>query len=105
MPESQPIVSRLADKPRFVPIIHKFVARLSDQIGTAEKAWARRDSTAVAEFAHWLAGAAGTVGYDAFTEPARDLERHVRSGDAISLGDVLTAIRHMAGRVVAPVAT
>ena len=105
VPESQPIVSRLADKPRFVPIIHKFVARLSDRIGTAEKAWARRDSTAVAEFAHWLAGAAGTVGYDAFTEPARDLERHVRSGDAISLGDVLTAIRHMAGRVVAPVAT
>jgi HPt (histidine-containing phosphotransfer) domain-containing protein len=73
--------SRFADNPKLAPIVRKFAGRLHDQLGQAADALAAGDLAEVERLAHWLAGAAGTVGYDAFTEPARELEGAAKGGD------------------------
>ena len=77
-----PVRSRFADNPKLAPIVRKFAARLHDQLGHAADALAGGDLAEVERLAHWLAGAAGTVGYDAFTEPARELEAAAKGGDS-----------------------
>ena len=85
-PATGPIVSRLADRPRLRPTIAKFPARLAEQLAAAERARKLGNTEEVAAFAHWLAGAGGTVGYDAFTEPARRLEQLAKAGQAAGIG-------------------
>ena len=101
-PAGEPIVSRFATSPRFAPIVRKFAARLQEQLGLAEQAWAAGDAPEVARFGHWLAGAAGTVGYDAFTEPARELEQRALQGDAAGVNESMAGLRNMAQRVELP---
>jgi PAS domain S-box-containing protein len=76
-----PVRSRFADNPKLAPIVRKFAARLQDQLGQASDALAGGDLAEVERLAHWLAGAAGTVGYDAFTKPARELEAAAKGAD------------------------
>ena len=97
-----PILSRLAGKPRLAPVMRGFVERLTLQLAVAETAHQAGDSETLARFAHWLAGSAGTVGYDAFTEPARRLERCVSDGDVAGIAATLAQLQAMAGRVVVP---
>ena len=97
-----PIQSRFAGNARFVPIVRKFAARLDDQLAEAEAAWQRQDSAEIARFAHWLAGAAGTVGYDAFTEPARELEAFALQQDVAGVSRAMAELRKMATRVEQP---
>ena len=99
---AEPLVSRLAAKPRLIPVIRSFVNRLQEQIGSAENACRNRDGDAVASFAHWLAGSAGTVGYDAFTESARRLERCAKEGDLAGMDAAMSDVRVMTVRVVSP---
>ncbi len=101
---AEPIVSRFATSPRFAPIVRKFAARLQEQLGAAEQAWAGGDAAEVARFGHWLAGAAGTVGYDAFTEPARELEQRALQGDTAGVNESMAGLRNMAKRVELPAA-
>jgi HPt (histidine-containing phosphotransfer) domain-containing protein len=77
-----PVRSRFAGNPKLAPIVRKFAARLQEQLGQATDALASGDLAEVERLAHWLAGAAGTVGYDAFTKPARELEAAAKSNDA-----------------------
>jgi HPt (histidine-containing phosphotransfer) domain-containing protein len=49
----------------------------------------------VERLAHWLAGAAGTVGYDAFTEPARELEAAAKALDSQAAEAALQRIVRM----------
>jgi PAS domain S-box-containing protein len=97
-----PMVSRLAGRARMVPVIRSFVARLGERVGAAAQAAATGDAVAVAQFAHWLAGSAGTLGYDAFTEPARRLEHCAQHGDTPGVAAAMGEIRALAARVVAP---
>ena len=98
----EPIISRFANSPRFAPIVTKFAARLQEQLGLAEQAWGQGDSAEIARFGHWLAGAAGTVGYDAFTEPARELEQRALQGDIAGVNQSMAGLRNMAHRVQLP---
>ena len=102
-PPGEPIVSRLAHKPRFIPVIHRFVEHLQRQLDTVEAARLGRDHEAIARFGHWLAGAAGTVGYDAFTDAARQIEQQARQGDIAAVELALANVRAMAARVALPV--
>jgi CheY-like chemotaxis protein/HPt (histidine-containing phosphotransfer) domain-containing protein len=97
-----PIRSRLASNARFAPIVRKFAARLEDQLAEAEAAWQREDSAEIARFAHWLAGAAGTVGYDAFTAPARELEAFAVQQDVAGVSRGMAQLRQMSSRVEQP---
>ena len=98
----KPVVSRLAAKPRLVPVIRSFAQRLQERTNAALDAQHRGDYAALAGFAHWLAGSAGTVGYDAFTEPARRLEHCALQSDAAGSAAACAEVLAMAARVVVP---
>lgn len=97
-----PVRSRFANHPRLAPIVRKFAARLDEQLAHAVQALRAQDWAEVERLAHWLAGAAGTVGYDAFTEPARELEAAAKAGDAQAAEGWLQRVVGMAGRLEAP---
>lgn len=95
-----PIVSRLAENPRFRPIIEKFVTRLDDQLEAMAIAWENRDLRELSSLAHWLKGAGGTVGFDDFTEPASDLQELAKSESETHIEEAIMAIRQLASRIV-----
>jgi HPt (histidine-containing phosphotransfer) domain-containing protein len=97
-----PIRSRFAGNRNLVPIVRKFAGRLAEQLGHARAASDAGDLPEVQRLAHWLAGAAGTVGYDAFTEPARELEAAARSGNAAQVDGLLQRLARMERQVEIP---
>jgi HPt (histidine-containing phosphotransfer) domain-containing protein len=97
-----PIVSRLAGNTRLQSAIDKFLARLDGQLGAIEQAWQARDFGALANLAHWLKGAGGTVGFDSFNEPARKLEQMSRANLADGMEEVLMELKDIAARIVRP---
>jgi CheY-like chemotaxis protein/HPt (histidine-containing phosphotransfer) domain-containing protein len=101
-PLEGPIRSRFARSARLVPIVRKFAGRLAEQLGHARRAVMGGDLAEVARLAHWLAGAAGTVGYDAFTPPAKELEAAAQAGDAALAEEILQRLERMAGQLEVP---
>jgi len=97
-----PIRSRFAGQAKLVPIVRKFAARLREQLERTREATAAGDLPEVERLAHWLAGAAGTVGYDAFTEPALELEAAAKAGDAAAVDGVLQRLVRMADLLEVP---
>jgi CheY-like chemotaxis protein len=97
-----PIRSRFAANANLVPIVRKFAARLGEQLAHARKAAGAGDLAEVQRLAHWLAGAGGTVGYDAFTEPARELELAAKAGNAPLADEVLQRLEQMAHQLEIP---
>ena len=97
-----PVRSRFADHPKLSPIVRKFAARLQQQLGQATEALAAGDLAEVERLAHWLAGAAGSVGYDAFTEPARELEAAAKAGDPAAAEAALQRIVRMGSLMEVP---
>ena len=93
-------MSRLAANPRLRRTLEKFVDRLTARLETMEACVEARDFAQLAELAHWLKGAAGTVGFDAFTGPAEILERHARQGTEAELEPSLARLRRLAERIV-----
>ena len=97
-----PIRSRFADNAKLVPIVRKFAGRLHQQLEATRTALEAGDLPEVERLAHWLAGAAGTVGYDAFTEPAREMEAAAKAGDSATTSGVLQRIARMADLLEVP---
>jgi PAS domain S-box-containing protein len=97
-----PIRSRFAGNRKLVPIVRKFAGRLHQQLEVARAAAEAGDLSEVERLAHWLAGAAGTVGYDAFTEPAREMEAAAKAGDAAQADGVLQRLMRMAEHLELP---
>jgi HPt (histidine-containing phosphotransfer) domain-containing protein len=102
MSSSLPLRSRLAGNQRLRPAIRKFTARLDEQLRGFEVAYASGDFNELARLAHWLKGAAGTVGYDEFTEPATRLEEAAKDKAAPELGAAMAELRALASRLEAP---
>jgi HPt (histidine-containing phosphotransfer) domain-containing protein len=101
--DSSPLVSKLpAHNKKFRNIIRRFVKRLDQQLDALEKADVRGDFQAVAELAHWLKGAGGTVGFDVFTEPAAQLEIQAKKADAPQIKPSIESLRQLAARIVVP---
>jgi PAS domain S-box-containing protein len=96
------IRSRFADNAKLAPIVGRFAGRLSEQLGHARSAAERSDLDEVQRLAHWLAGAAGTVGYDDFTPPARELEAAAKSGDHAAAAAVLQRLHRMSEQLEIP---
>ncbi|MGH6628259.1 MAG: response regulator, partial [Burkholderiales bacterium] len=97
-----PIVSRLANNQRLRPAIRKFAGRLDEQLLSFEKAWSSRNFGELASLAHWLKGAGGTVGYDAFTEPAARLEKLAKDRSEIEIEAAILQLRGLGKRLVVP---
>jgi HPt (histidine-containing phosphotransfer) domain-containing protein len=102
MGSTAPIVSSLAGNIRLVPAVRRFANRLDEQLGALDQAARNKDFEEIAALAHWLKGAAGTVGYNAFTEPAIRLERAAKAVDARVCAEELVELHHMADRLVVP---
>jgi HPt (histidine-containing phosphotransfer) domain-containing protein len=98
----EPIVSRLVHHPRLRRVVIAFGEQLQTKLRAMDEALVRNDLRAIAELAHWLKGSGGTVGYDAFFEPARQLEESARSGAASAIADRIAELHTMAARLLVP---
>jgi HPt (histidine-containing phosphotransfer) domain-containing protein len=99
-----PVRSNLAGNKRLRPAIRKFAERLAGQLVLMEEAYAAQDLQTLAGLAHWLKGAAGTVGYNDFTEPAAALEDAAKTRNLDALDAVMGEVRGLAARLEAPAA-
>ncbi len=99
---SEPIVSRLAQHPRLAKVARSFCQTLPGKLQAMREALGARRLNELAELAHWLKGAGGTVGYDAFFEPAREFELHARAGRLADLERGLRDLQSLADRVQPP---
>ncbi len=107
--EKQPLAqarlleSRLpTDDPEFREIVEEFVQRAREQLEAICQAWAKQDLETLARLAHWLKGAGGTAGFDAFTEPARNLEQLVKAQKRDRIPAAIDAIADLVSRMVIP---
>ncbi len=97
------LVSRLAGGgPRIRATIAKFAERLEEKLAEMDASWQRRDFDELAALAHWLKGSGGTVGFDAFTEPARRLEDLAKARREEGTQAVLDELRALARRLEVP---
>ena len=97
-----PIVSRLAGNLRLHSAIGKFVLRLQQQHQAMLAACNAGELEEISRLAHWLKGAGGTVGYDAFTEPAMELEQLARAGQREGIERVIQHIGTLVAAVQLP---
>ncbi len=99
--DAPPLVSRLdARDARCRKIIEKFVKRLEERLLAMEERFDAGDLQGLATLGHWLKGAAGTVGFDAFTQPAETLRVLAHEGKWDEIGAALAALRELADRIV-----
>ena len=96
-----PLRSRLAGVARFAPIAEAFAARLPERVARMRASHDAGEFVALAEDAHWLKGSAGTVGFDAFTGPARQLEAAARGVDREAAAVALLEVEALCRRVAA----
>jgi CheY-like chemotaxis protein len=97
-----PVRSRLAGNARLRPAIRKFAGRLNEQLLSFDKAYAAKNFEELAQLAHWLKGAGGTVGYDEFTEPALRLEQAAKESADTEAKAWLAEVRSLATRIEVP---
>ena len=97
-----PVTSRLADHQRLKPTLLRFIEKLDVELQDMQRAAEAGEYATLSNQAHWLKGAAGTVGYDAFTEPAAELEKQARAGDQSSMLHQLSLIKELARKIVPP---
>jgi HPt (histidine-containing phosphotransfer) domain-containing protein len=100
--DTGPIVSRLANHPRLRSAARKFATRLDEQLAAMELELRAGKFPELAALAHWLKGAGGTVGYDAFTVPARTLESCAKAADGAGARAALDELHGLARRMVVP---
>ena len=94
------IVSRFMEtNPRMRPIITRFVTRLDEQLALMKKFSEQDDYEEIAKLAHWLKGAAGTVGFDDFTQPGKDLEIQAKEKDKKSVAESIVLLVKLARRI------
>jgi HPt (histidine-containing phosphotransfer) domain-containing protein len=101
-PRGEPVHSRLAMHPRLARVARSFCEQLPNKLDEMQRALSAGDFPALSALAHWLKGAGGTVGYDAFFEPARDLEHAAVAADAAAAHVEMERLNQLALRVVPP---
>lgn len=96
----EPVVSRLLlENPRMRPIVEQFHSRLDERMAELRAALAAQDCAAVCEIAVWLKGAAATVGYDVFIEPADHLETSARTSICAAALAWTEAVERLVARI------
>ncbi|MDX1734379.1 MAG: ATP-binding protein, partial [Halioglobus sp.] len=96
---SAPLYSRLASNERISDLIERFVVRAREQMMTFEAAWKARNFEELQKLAHWLKGSAGSMGFDALTEPALALEEAARAADPAQVEPRLAEVRVLVARL------
>jgi signal transduction histidine kinase/DNA-binding NarL/FixJ family response regulator len=96
------LTSRLAGHPKLAKVAARFCAELPGRLEEMRAELQAGEHARLAALAHWLKGAGGSVGYDAFTEPARELEHAAKAGDSAVCAACLETMRGLAARLVPP---
>ena len=99
MPEKL-ISSFIATKPRLRPVIGKFISQLSAKCDGVEDAVAKQDFQKIAKFGYWLKASGGSVGFSAFTEPAKDLEFFAKEKQLDNVQHTVRVIKQLNSRIV-----
>jgi PAS domain S-box-containing protein len=81
--------------PEIRAIVSEFVEKLSVSIEKMDAACCKADYDELGKLAHWLKGAGGTVGFDCFTEPAKQLEKFAKEKETTKIGDTLQRLRSL----------
>lgn len=81
-------------------IVEEFLDTLETKTDEMQRAWDAGDLDALADLAHWLRGAGGTVGFACFSNPARELEDCAKQGNRASASTPLQTICELRERVV-----
>lgn len=87
------------DRPEYRRIVESFVDKLHDKLGAMQAAFDAADLDELAELAHWLKGAGGTIGFDCFNEPARHLEQLAKRHEPEQIGDSIRELNKLADRI------
>jgi CheY-like chemotaxis protein len=97
------IVSKLPlDDADFREIVDEFVTRLEEKLAALRTAWNAGDEAEIANIAHWIKGAAGTAGFDEFTQPAARLDGCARHGPGDQLALHIRQLEELSGRIQRP---
>jgi CheY-like chemotaxis protein/HPt (histidine-containing phosphotransfer) domain-containing protein len=97
----QPIRSQLpTHDDELRAIVSEFLDTLDDKLSAMQTAWDQADCDELAQLAHWLKGAGGTVGFGCFTDPATKLETLAKNRDLRQAQSALLSIRHLQHRLV-----
>ncbi len=98
--DAGPVVSRLSQHPKLRKVVGKFIDQFPAKQAAMDAALAVQDLDELAQLAHWLKGAGGSVGFDDYFEPSRELETACKDGDLAQAAHWLLAIRAIAARMV-----
>ena len=79
--------------------IDMFLQQLDDWLVVIEADVKARDFDRIVKFAYWLRGAAGSAGFDAFTEPARDLEIQAQEQQLDKIQHTAGVIKTLSARI------
>jgi PAS domain S-box-containing protein len=110
-PMQQAVSDRLfstlpTDDLEFQEIVEEFVDRLQEKLEQIQTAVAQGDLDEAAAIAHWVKGSGGTVGFDAWTIPAGELESAARRREVARLPELIRRLTEVGRRVCAdPVAS
>jgi PAS domain S-box-containing protein len=96
------VISRLAGHPKLGAVARTFGLKLPGEVLKMQAALKSHSFVDLSELAHWLKGAAGSVGYDVFTEPAQRLEKAAKTMDSQLASEMLLLVGSLASRVVLP---
>ena len=103
--DSEPIFCSLpVDDPDFLRIATTFTEKLEKQLGDMRRHLDQGNWSQLVGAAHWLKGAGGTVGFNDFTEPARQLELAARLEDDGRTARTLQHIERLFRRIHLPAA-
>jgi PAS domain S-box-containing protein len=98
------IHSRLAEHPRLRRVVRSFSLQLPERLQAMHAAFEQGQLEELAQIAHWLKGAGGTVGFDVFFEPAKRLEADAKAGNMSGIPVALSELDRLAGLIVVPTA-
>ncbi len=80
-------------------IVEDYVERLRIRLPEFSKVWQEGKMAELKDHAHWLAGSAGTVGFDEFVKPAKELE-HSDGSNPQRIEQLLQFIHDLVDRIV-----
>jgi HPt (histidine-containing phosphotransfer) domain-containing protein len=101
---ADPIYSTLPEgNPRFRRLIAQFANRLDERLENIAHSQDKGNRQEIADFAHWLKGAGGTIGFNAFTVPAGNLEKLAKNnGSDADIEQAIESLNGLAARLVVP---
>lgn len=80
--------------------MRKFIDQLPQKLAAMDAACEAQDMEELGNLAHWLKGAGGSVGFDEYFEPSREMELACRSAQLDVVKRHLQAIHHLQRRMV-----